>query len=147
MINKHPGDDEIQQYVLQKKESDMATHIKNCSTCRIRVKQYHLLSNEIQQLEKPAFDFDVAELVMQQLSPSQCKGSEDKWFYYSMILIPVFLLSTVLYFFKDGLLDLFKGITLILSATIITTFTCLFVFLCMDMYRKYRRQMKILDFN
>jgi hypothetical protein len=148
MINKHLNDDEIQQYVLQKADCDVdiLNHIKSCETCKIKAEQYNLLFERIKQQEKPAFDFNIADLVIPQLPKSRYKISSDKLFFYLIIFTCVFFLCIIFYFFSDSLLSLFKGITPILVALIITTVICLFVILCIDMYRKYKAQMKTLNF-
>jgi hypothetical protein len=148
MINKHVNDDEIQQYVLQKADCDIdiIKHIRSCETCKIKAEQYNLLFEAIKQQEKPAFDFNIADLVIEQLPKSRYKVSTDKLFSYFIIFISIFSLSIIFYFFRDSLLSLFKGISPILVALIITTVTCLFVILFIDMYRKYQARMKALNF-
>jgi hypothetical protein len=148
MINKHLNDDEIQQYVLQKAECDVdiVKHIASCETCKIKAEQYNLLFQGIKQQEKPVFDFSIADLVIGQLPKSSHKVSNDKLFSYFIIFIAVFFLSIIFYFFRDSLVNLFKGITPILFALVITTVSCLFVILFIDMYRKYQAQMKALNF-
>jgi hypothetical protein len=148
MINKHVDDDEIQQYVLQKADCDIdiIKHIQSCETCKIKAEQYNLLFEAIKQQEKPAFDFNIADLVIEQLPKSRYKVSTDKLFSYFIIFISIFSLSIIFYFFRDSLLSLFKGISPILVALIITTVTCLFVILFIDMYRKYQARMKALNF-
>jgi len=148
MTNKHLNDDEIQQYVLQKTECDVdiVKHVESCETCKIKAKQYDLLFEGINQQEKPGFDFNIADLVIAKLPQSRYWFSTDTLFFYFIIFICVFFLSIFSYFFRDGLLSLFKGVTPILVALIITTVTCLFIFLCIDMYKKYQAQMKALNF-
>ena len=148
MINKHVNDDEIQQYVLQKADCDIdiIKHIQSCENCKIKAEQYNLLFEAIKQQEKPAFDFNIADLVIEQLPKSRYKVSTDKLFSYFIIFISIIFLSIIFYFFRDSLLTVFKGISPILVALIITTVTCLFVILFIDMYRKYQAQMKALNF-
>ena len=148
MTNKHLNDDEIQQYVLQKTEcdGDIVKHVESCETCKIKAKQYDLLFEGIKQQEKPAFDFNIPDLVIAKLPQSRYWFSTDTLFFYFIIFICVFFLSIFSYFFRDGLLSLFKGVTPILVALIVTTVTCLFIFLCIDMYKKYQAQMKVINF-
>jgi hypothetical protein len=149
MINKHLNDDEIQQYVLQKAncDVDVLKHIEDCETCKIKAEQYNLLFEGIKEQEQPVFDCNIADLVIAQLPQSEEKASTDKLFFYWIIFICVVFLSIVSYLFKDSLSRFFKGITPIVAALTITTVTCLFVILCVDMYRKYQAQMKALNFN
>jgi hypothetical protein len=147
-MTKHLNDDQIQQYVLQKAacDVDILNHIERCETCKIKAGQYNLLFEGIKQQEKPAFDFNIADLVTEQLPESRYKVSADKLLLYFIIFISVFSLSSIFYFFRDGLLSLFKGITPILVALIITTVISLFAILLIDMYKRYQAQMKTLNF-
>lgn len=148
MISRHLNDDEIQQYVLQKAacDIDIIKHIQDCETCKLKAAQYTLLFEEIKQQEKPVFDFNIADLVIAQLPQPRYKDSTDKLFFYFIIFLCVFFLSIIFYFLGNNLLNLFKGITPIVVALTITTAICLFVILCIDMYKKYQAQMKTLNF-
>ena len=148
MTNKHLNDAEIQQYVLQKINCslDIIEHIKHCTNCKIKAEQYNLLFEGIKQQEKPVFNFNLADFVIEQLPKSQHKGFYEKSFSYFIIFISSFFVCVGFYFFGNNLLNLFWGITPILIGLIITTVTSLLVFLCIDMYRKYQTQMKALNF-
>ena len=148
MTNKHLSDDEIQQYVFQKAECgiDIVKHIQHCRTCKTKAEQYSLLFEGIKQQDKPAFDFDLADLVIEQLPESGYKVSNDKFFCYFIAFGSFSSFCIIFYFFKESLLSLFKGITPLLVALIITTVVCLFVILFIDMYKKYQTRMKTLNF-
>ena len=148
MTNKHPGDFEIQEYVLQKSNCDaeIIVHIEQCANCKIKAAEYTLLLEEIKCQEKPVFDFKLQDLVMAQLHKSQHNASTEKSFYYFIAFLCVSIVSVVFYFFGNNLLRLFGGAKPILISLIITTVLCLFVFLCIDMYRKYHAHMKALNF-
>ncbi len=148
MTNKHPDDFEIQEYVLQKSNcyAEIIAHVERCANCRIKAANYTLLLEEIKCQEKPVFDFKLQDLVMTQLHKSQHNSSTEKSFYYFIAFLCVSIVCVVSYFFGNNLLRLFGGATPILISLIITTAMCLFVFLCIDMYRKYQARMKALNF-
>ena len=148
MTKKHLNDGEIQQYVLQKEECDIdiVKHVQNCKTCKIKAQEYNLLFEGIKQQEKSVFDFNLADSVMEQLPKSRYKVSNDKSFSYFIFFVSLFSLCIIFYLFRDSLLSLFKEIAPILVALIVTTVLCLFVILCIDMYRKYQTQIKTLNF-
>lgn len=148
MINTHVNDAEIQQYVLQRTDCDVDVidHILHCTHCKIKAEQYSLLFEGIKQQEKPVFDFNLADLVIEQLPPSQPKISYENSSFYFIGFIAFFFISILLYFFGNNLLKLFLRVTPIIISLIITTLTSLLVFLCIDMYRKYNTQMKALNF-
>lgn len=147
MTDKHLNDAEIQQYILQKSncDVDIIEHIQHCANCKIKAEQYNLLFEGIKHQEKPVFDFNLAGLVIEQLPKAQHKASYEKSFSYFIIFITIFFSCIAFYLFGNNLLNLFIGITSVLIGLIITTFTSLLVFLCIDMYRKYQTQMKALN--
>ena len=148
MTNEHLDDAEIQQYALKKTDCDIyiTEHIRHCTSCRAKARQYNLLFERIKQQEKPVFDFSLADLVMAQLPETQRRDSYDNAFFYFAVCIAVFSGCTIFYLFGSNLLSLFSGITPILIYLLITTVTGLLVFLCMDMYRKYLTKMNALKY-
>jgi hypothetical protein len=148
MINKHLADAEIQQYVLQKANADAAItdHIRHCINCKIKTEQYRLLLDGIKEQEKPAFDFNLADLVMEQLPGHQPAVVNENPFFYFIVFIACLSFCVGCYFFGNKLLNLFGGITPILGGLILTTVASLLVFLCIDMYKRYQIKMRSLNF-
>ncbi len=148
MKYEHLTDDEIQQYVFEKTKcaDEVIDHIQSCTTCKERAAQYSLLFEGIKQQEKPVFDFDLAELVIEQLPQSQTNLSSEKRFSFFIIFISIFVFCVVGYLFGRNLLSLFSGITPAVIGLIITTVISLFVFLYIDMNRNYQAKMKALNF-
>ena len=148
MTSKHLNDADIQQYVLQKTNCDVEIieHIRHCTNCKIKVEQYRLLFDGIEEQEKPIFDFNLTELVMEQLPEHQQKVSNENSFFYFIVSIAVFSVCFVFYLFGDNLLNLFWGTTPISIGLIFTTVTSLLAFLFIDMYRKYQTRMKAVNF-
>ncbi|MCC6287975.1 MAG: hypothetical protein IT249_08820 [Chitinophagaceae bacterium] len=149
MTNKHLNDAEIQQYVLQitNCDVDIIEHVQHCTNCKIKAEQYRFLFDGIREQEKPVFDFNLAELVMEQLPKCQQKVSNETPLFYSIVSIVIFFVCIFFYLFGNNLLTLFEGITPVLIGLIITTVTSILVFLCIDMYKKHQAQMKALNFN
>jgi hypothetical protein len=148
MKNKHLNDAEIQQYVLQKTncDIDIIEHIQHCENCKIKAEHYKFLFEGIKQQEKPAFDFDLANLVIKQLPQSKQKVSSDNFFGYFIVFIAILFVSTVSYLFRNYLLSMFSGIAPIPTYLIITTVVSLLIFLCIDIYTKFQKQMTALNF-
>src|SRR5579864_5679711 len=69
MNNIHPSEKEIQQYVLDKMDSnpEIIAHINSCSACQAEVSTYQILFSEIKEQPSASFDFDVEELVLSKL--------------------------------------------------------------------------------
>jgi hypothetical protein len=148
MINEHVTDSEIQLFVLEGEKCDVriVKHIKHCSQCTIKAAEYKMLFEGIVQQEKPAFDFSLADLAIEQLPQSQLREGFDKWFIYIIVLIVIPFMSTAFYLFKNALLNIAWKISSALTGLIITTVACIAVFLLTDMYRKYQKQMNAINF-
>ena len=81
----HPTDTEIQEYSLNANPgSPIAAHIGHCRQCAVMVQQYQQLFEGIKQQPAPVFDFDLNQLVMQQLPVAQTIKSTDKYFVYTI---------------------------------------------------------------
>ena len=146
MKDQHLTDAEIQLYVLQNNNCSkhITEHIQHCEICKVNALLYNALVDGINQQEKPVFDFSLVDLVMEQLPKEEPAMYNEKWFYYfiaSLIVVPAFI---IFYLFGNNLFNLLSGITPILIALSLTTVTCVFTFLCIDMYRKHQTQMKAL---
>ncbi len=148
MINKHLTDPEIQQYALSKADCDQQhlQHITGCEDCRQKAEQYSLLFNAIGHEEIPLFDFNLSALVLKQLPQAEKANVLEKYFVHFITSVLIALPVVLLYLCRIYILNLFSGNAMILTALIITAIGSLSIFLCLDMYRKYKKQMEALNF-
>lgn len=144
----HLTDEQIQQYVLEKANStdEIIEHIEACTLCKEKAEEYNMLFRGIQQQEKPVFDFDLADLVLQQLPKSQTRPFPEKWISLLTIFISTLFFCVIDYLFGKNLVVLFGGISPVLIGLIITTVISIFVFLYIDMNKSYHAKMKALNF-
>ena len=79
MVTKHLTDDEVQQIAVDKSncEKRIVEHIHLCEECRSKVDVYQLLITEIKQQPKPAFDFDLSKMVLQQIPSPKTSTAND----------------------------------------------------------------------
>ena len=144
----HLTDEQIQQYVLEKANSTDETieHIEACTHCKEKAEEYNMLFRGIQQQEKPVFDFDLADLVLQQLPKPQSQPFSEKWLSLLTIFISTLFFCVIVYLFGKNLVVLFGGISTVFIGLIITTVISIFVFLYIDMNKSYHAKMKALNF-
>jgi len=144
----HLTDEQIQQYVLEKATctDEIIEHIQACTHCKERVEEYNLLFRSIQQQEKPVFDFDLADLVLQQLPKPQSQPFSEMWSSLLIIFISTLFCCVIGYLFGKNLVILFGGISPVFMGLIITTVISIFVFLYIDMNKSYHAKMKALNF-
>ena len=138
MVIKHLTDDEVQQYVVEKQhcEVKVVEHIHFCEVCRAKVEVYQLMIKEIKQQPQPAFDFDLAKMVMQQLPQAKKKISNDKLLVWLFVSIGIIFIGGALYFFQSYF-ELFEGLKTIFIYLIGITAVTVLVYLFIDMYKKY----------
>lgn len=146
MVLKHLTDDEVQQYAVDKSncEKRIAEHIHLCEECRSKVEVYQLLITGIKQQPQSTFDFDLSKMVLQQLPSTKTTIANDKALIWIFGLMGIAFLGGAIYVFQRYF-DLFEGIkTMFIYLIVITAITVL-VYLLIDMYKKYQKEMKVLD--
>lgn len=142
MKKKHINEIEIQQYVLRKDDCDIniIEHINHCQKCKAEVEIYQLLFAEIKKQPDPVFEFDIANLVMQQL-PEKQNFSFDKYLVALLSGVSITVLSISIYLIYQYFPTLFTGISSMqLSLIMVTTFL-ISIFIYIDMNRNFKNQM------
>lgn len=144
MLSKHLTDEEIQQLLFDEPASkdEMTEHLRICVDCKAKLGAYKALFVKITEQEKPAFEFNLAELVVAQL-PKQ-KIAKDR--------LPVFLLVFVMilfagtgFAFRRYMDFLFAHIASLGGYLMISSVIIILLFFCLDMYKNYQRKMQALD--
>ena len=146
MVVKHLTDDEVQQYAVDKPncEKRITSHIHLCEECRSKVEVYQLLITGIRQQPQPAFNFNLSELVVQQL-PSPKEKASDSLLLWVLLFIGIGFIGAIFYYFEGSFVYLFRGIAAIFIYLIIITALTVITGLFIAMYKKYDSEMKLLD--
>jgi hypothetical protein len=148
MLNKHLTDEEVQEYVLNNNsEAEISTHIEQCEACKARIETYRLLFTAIKQQPEPAFDFDLSALVLAQLPSPKSQQSRDTIFVYLLIAASILMTAVAFYIFRIDLLSLLPDLTPFIGYLIIPSVVTVITLSSLDMYKKYQRKMKALDFS
>jgi len=144
---KHLTDDEVQQFVLDKLNCKKGTleHIQFCRDCITRAEVYRVMITGIQQRSQPVFDFDLSAAVLQRLPSPQTKTASEGLLIWILILTGIGMTGTAIYFFKASFAYLFEGLAWIMVCLIAITAFVILIGLFIDMYKKYEREMKLLD--
>lgn len=142
MKNKHINEIEIQQYVLAKDDCDtnIVEHINHCHKCKEEVEIYELLFAAITQEQNPVFEFDLANLVMQQVSEKP-NFSFDKYLIAILAGISIAVISILIYLINLYFPTLFNGISSIQFSLIAVTILLISLFIYFDMNKNYKDQM------
>lgn len=147
MNKDHLSEEEIQQYALGTVTLNAKEHIGSCAICEAKAANYRLIFLAMDQLPQPAFDFDVASLILAQLpQPETTVAGDERWFYLlifaalASIGIPVYVYR--LYFFK-----MFTGILPAALYLVILVTVFILVFQGVEMFRKYQKQLNVLNYK
>ena len=146
MLAKHLTDDEVQLYVDDKKQCDMSIveHVHLCEECQTKIEVYQLLFTGIKQQPVPVFDFDLSTLVLQQL-PLPKQKTSDRSLLWMLVFVGIALVGAIAYYFQHSFAYLFEGISAIFIYLILITVVTVLIGLFIDMYKKYNKEMKLLD--
>ena len=147
MTNKHLTDVEIQAYITDLKALKISTHsahIHNCPACKTKTENYIQIIAGIEQQPLAVFDFNVAELVMTQLPSTNPKSKPMPLITYIDLIAGLFLLVFFILYFRKSLVDIFSG-SMILNILLLTTCAVILIFQIIDIQKKYKKNMHILD--
>ncbi|CAN5346760.1 hypothetical protein BH10BAC1_BH10BAC1_21430 [soil metagenome] len=146
MKNKHINEIEIQQYVLGKDDFDISIieHINHCQKCKAEVELYKLLFAEIKKEPNPVFEFDLANLIMQQL-PEKQNYAVDTFLIALLFGFLITTLSILIYVTNQYFPTLFTGISTIQFSLIVVTIILISIFLYADMNKNYKNKMIFLQ--
>ena len=143
---KHLTDDEVQQFVVDKLNCEKAIleHVHLCEGCKTKVEIYQMLITGIKQQPQPVFDFDLSASVLQQL-PSRKEKTSDRTLLWALIFIGIVFVGLIGYYFQHSFAYVFEGISAIFIYLIVISVVTVLAGLFIDMYKKYNREMKLLD--
>ena len=149
MNNSHPDELEIQQYVLDKSScsDSIRNHIESCAICLEEVGNYRVLFSAIEHQSTPAFDFDLPGLVLQQLPPASPKLTADRFIAGFLVLFICCCIGIPLYLFRIYLLNMFSGISPFFIYSILASAFVIVVIKALELYRKYQKQIHLLNYN
>lgn len=144
MVTQHLSDEDIQEYAMEHPLTGrIAEHAKACPACAARVADYRLLVDGMKEQEAPAFDFDLAALVLTKLPlPVPARTA---WLDYLPALIVLFPVIGTGYIFRGYLITLFDAMVPLTVYLVLTTVVTVLIFLCVDMHKGYQKKMDLLD--
>jgi hypothetical protein len=148
-MSEHIIDSDIQQYVLDSANCDLKVieHMNICQNCRKKADVYQLLFSEIKRQAKPAFDFDLTELVLSNVMRKEPDVSQTSTLIWLVTLIGISSVVIIGYLFGSHIVRLFEGVSSMATYLVVTSAMLLILLQGIDMFRKHKRQMAMLDFN
>ena len=143
MITAHLTDAEIQLYVTEPQvlSHQLADHIQGCTICQSKAKNYVLLFNDIKAAAKPAFDFDLSALVMEQLSAPKPA------FPWVPIVVSVFSIAIVavsVIFFWSAMATSIKAVSGVLLTIAVSGALMILIFQVVEMFKEHQKRIAII---
>ena len=147
MITGHLSAQQIQHYAFEKHSCtpQEIEHVEGCSHCSSKIEAYQLIFTTIKTQPPPAFDFDLAQAVIEQLPKSN--PLVDSRFFYFILGLAFPTIGVIVYLFRSPLLNLFSGITPLSIYLIITGGLTVLAFLCLESYLTFVKKMKKLNYH
>ena len=142
----HPGEERIQQFVLEKLSIDLETvnHILKCKICKERVQAYEKLFSGIKEQTVPVFDFDLEQSVLAQLPKPAVKYSEDKNLVLAIIGCSLIFIIGAGFLMNEYLPGIIEGTNTILVYLILTTIAIVCIFQVTEIVNNYQKKIKTL---
>ncbi|WP_295720127.1 hypothetical protein [Mucilaginibacter sp.] len=146
MSSYHPSDNDLQQYALEGTFAgeDIAAHAQGCAACSAKLANYRLLTQQMSTMQKPAFDFNLAQLVLGQLPAPK---AEFPWITVLGVALTMIFLATVSLVFGSYLVLLFKSLPALFVAILTSSAVAVFGGVLNTIIKEHHDQMKKLDFN
>lgn len=146
MNTNHLTDETLQAFLLNEWQDDaIATHLKVCPTCQIRLEEYKFLTNSLQKLKTENFSFDVTSLVMEKINELETRKEKNA---NTVLFISLCIASmpalVLLYPYIKIIFIQFKLFSIMTNAFIMVSVLGVAIFLLNDIFRKYKQKEKLL---
>lgn len=149
MIDGHLSENELQQYVSDPFLCDESIihHIESCDACKEKAKAYRILFSGIEQQAKPAFEFNLTDLVIAQLEQPKRSFSTNIVVAYLLPSIGITALLISCFLFHEYFSGLFIRYSNLLLYLFLAITLVAFLFQCIEIYRKYKKQIGVLNIS
>ena len=144
---RHLSDTEIQQYVLDQSNCERPNieHIASCDDCNTKADNYQLLFSGIQQQTKPAFNFNLSELLLAQLAAPKKVFTWEIFMVYLLVVTILATMAISYYFFEGYFSALFTGFSTMAFYLAALAAVAILIFQSREIYKKYEQQMGTLN--
>jgi hypothetical protein len=147
MTNGHPKDKEIQEWVLDRSSCshDLNEHIMSCVSCKEEAEYYQRLFTELKHEPGASFDFDVSGLVLPLLPAPEPLISADRFIAAFLVIFVGSCVGIPLILFNKNIVHMFSGISPVFIYLILGCAAVILMLKTLDIYKKYREQMRLIN--
>lgn len=145
---QHLSDTELQEWVLSPSQSSatVVAHISHCPDCKSKVESYRALFTAIHDQPKAAFNFDLPLLVIPQLAQTK-PAAADRFIAGFLVIFVSAFIGIPVYVFRSYILNIFDGIPSYFIYVIVISAIIILAAYSLDIFYKYRKQMRLLNFH
>lgn len=149
MKNVHPAELEIQEYAADKSlcSADIKNHIDSCAGCQEEVNQYQVLFFELKKESPARFDFNLSSLVISRLPKANQGVPVDQFIAMFLVLFICSFVAVPMYIFRTYIYNMFSGISSFFVYAMIGSATAIIAYKTQEIYKKYQKQIQLLNFN
>jgi hypothetical protein len=149
MMNSHPNEKEIQDYVLEKSScsTSVIRHIESCEECLQEVRTYGVLFTELKREPALSFDFNVQELVLPRLPRPKPLMTTDRFIFGFLVAFACLCVGVPVYVFWPNILYMFSDIPVYFIYAIVGSTSVMLLGKIFSIFKKYQNQMRILNFD
>ena len=146
MSSNHPSENELQQYAIGElfTNEDVAAHLHSCAGCHARVTNYRLLAQQLNAMQSPAFDFNLAQLMLEQLPAPKAQFS---WITVLGVVLTLAFLAAVPFVFGGYIVKLFKNLPALFATVLTVSTVAIFIGQLNTIIKEHYHEIKKLDFN
>ena len=145
---RHLSEADVQEHLFGASDKRKAydEHLQACEGCRAKVEFYRQMVVDIKGQPKAEFDFDLSDLVLSKIAASQPAQTYGYLFWLFVILS---LCSVVIvgFFFGNYITSLLLDVHGMAVPLILITAGLLLFFQSIEILKKHKAQMKLMDFN
>jgi len=149
MKNIHPWETELQQYAVSKSDTnpEVILHIESCANCQAQVSTYQMLFSAIQEQPPATFDFDMQELVLSKLSRTKTGLTTDDIIAGFLVIFTCSCIGIPVYIFRKIIQNSFIDIPPFFIYSIIVGTTAILIIKILSLYKKFLKQMHLLNIS
>jgi len=143
----HLSDSDIQKYVLgELQENSLSEHIHSCDDCKVKAELYQQMIVGIREQPVAEFDFNLSKSVISRIAEQNSFYSYTHLFWI-VAMIGVVAIVITGYLFWKYIINLSPWAYDMPMYFMVTIATMIFLFLGIDIVRKYKRQLDAMNFN
>lgn len=147
MKQEHLTENELQQFVLEPQEAgpEQTAHVAECAKCAAVAANYRVMFSALSNMEKPAFNFDLENQIMAQLSVSPTRKTGFSWFAIWIIAISAGMVAIPLFIMRRYFTNIFSIPAPVVYMVAATTLTII-IFQCRELLTSYRQKIRLLNY-